>query len=78
MAFITVKDMYKVKHPEEYAEKFPQPKKELVSAPDFSPSERARMETPEPKPVPNPDPDPEPEVEESDQEPVKASKKKRK
>ena len=38
---IHVPDMYKVKHPEEYAEKFPQKKKE----PDnLSPSERLRLD----------------------------------
>ena len=41
MGSVHVADMYKKKHPEEYAEKFPQKKKELDN---LSPSERLRLD----------------------------------
>ena len=66
---IHVPDMYKEKHPKEYAEKFPQKKKE----PDnLTPSERLRLDVEkEPKTE-------EPKTEEPKTEEPKESKKKKK
>ena len=45
MAFIGVKEMYKVKHPEEYAEKFPEKKEVMEEELDnLTPSERLRSQ----------------------------------
>ena len=47
MAFITVKDMYRIKHPEEFAEKFPEKKEEIKEEDNLTPSERERLNAPD-------------------------------
>ena len=41
---IHVKDLYREKHPEEFAEKFPSKKKTKPAEQELSPSERIRLE----------------------------------